>query len=69
MVDKIKRLQERLEEIKTRISKLNSLQYELERKIQKFKEDNCKKHDFQFDCHGHNDDAYRCSKCGKMEWR
>jgi hypothetical protein len=27
------------------------------------------KHEFSYAGHGHNDDAYKCSKCGEIEWR
>ena len=26
-------------------------------------------HSWRFECHGHNDDAYVCTKCGASEWR
>jgi len=42
---------------------LRQSRYELE-SIQK----NCK-HDLHLDGHSHNDDAYRCSICGYIEWR
>jgi len=27
------------------------------------------KHDFEYFCGGHNDDAYKCTICGEMEYR
>lgn len=26
-------------------------------------------HQWRYSGHGHNDDAYDCTKCGKTEWR
>lgn len=26
-------------------------------------------HNFRYEGHSHNDDAYVCTKCGEIEWR
>lgn len=58
-----------IEKIKRQIKKLENKLYNLEIEEQKLKEINCKNHDFEFYCTCHNDNAYKCIKCGKKEYR
>ena len=45
--------------------KINKAIHDLKMAVQDEKEENCKKHNFEFYCTCHNSNAYKCTKCGK----
>ena len=74
-VKKIRKTAEYLSELDSRfgilsyntVTNLKLLKESLEKKIEE-KIDNCD-HDFRYDGHGHKDDYYTCTLCGKTEER